>query len=129
MNADELHDDEAPPGSEIGTLREAYLAVIPRDRATVVAQRAIIAAKVVSIRANAWRRRRAAVAGLLSLAAAAAVVLVVAGRNRVVPMTPSVQLATPADSAASAIAVEVPEGKNAIVFATKNPLISVVWIY
>lgn len=31
--------------------------------------------------------------------------------------------------ATSGVSVEVPDGRNAIVFATRNPLISVVWIY
>lgn len=32
-------------------------------------------------------------------------------------------------NATSGVSVDVPEGRNAIVFATRNPLISVVWIY
>jgi hypothetical protein len=129
MNVDDLHDDEAPLGSELGKLRDAYLTAVPRDGAVEVAQRAIIATEIVPIRATIRSRRRAAIGGLLSLGAVAVVVLAVAGRKPVVPAPQRVEPTATADSTESSIAVEVPEGRNAIVFATRNPLVSVVWIY
>lgn len=77
--------------------------------------------------ANRFMAGRAAWA-VASLAAAAAILIVVAG----VRSTPKQQLTwrnLEPDTAAASIAVEVPEGKNAIVFDTKNPKVSVVWIY
>jgi hypothetical protein len=129
MNADNMHDGEPPLGDALGKLRDAYLAATPRDGTVDVARRAIFVVEVVPIRATIWSRRRAAIGGLLSLGAAAALVLAVVGRNPGVPVPQRVEPTATADSAASSIAVEVPEGRNAIVFATRNPLFSVVWIY
>ncbi len=130
MNADDVPDDEAPLRGELEELRSAYLAVLPREAAGDVAQRAIGALPdMLSMLPHTRSRRRTAVAGLLSLATAAAIVLAVSRRDRAAPTLPAARPGTPADSTPSPIAVEVPEGRNAAVFATRNPLISVVWIY
>jgi len=71
---------------------------------------------------------RRAVWAVATLAAAAAVVLALVGRRDAKSLhdpAPDVH----SDSASTSVAVVVPDGRNAIVFATKNPLISVVWIY
>ncbi len=66
---------------------------------------------------------RRAVWAVATLAAAAVVITIIGGR-RVAPAPEA-----PSDTASTSVAVVVPDGRNAIVFATKNPLISVVWIY
>ena len=77
-----------------------------------------------AVRSIAWPVAWAAA----SLAAAAAIVLMVAGGTSS-PGQHLVWRNLEQDSTAATIAVEVPEGKNAIVFDTKNPKVSVVWIY
>ena len=71
---------------------------------------------------------RRAVWAVATLAAAAAVLIVVASKPSPVQQHLVWRNLEP-DSTAATIAVEVPEGKNAIVFDTNNPQISVVWIY
>lgn len=68
--------------------------------------------------------RRRAVWAVATLAAAAVAVITIVGR-RDAASAPDV----PSDAASTLVSVVVPDGRNAIVFATKNPLISVVWIY
>jgi hypothetical protein len=62
---------------------------------------------------------------LVALATAAALTLAVWGRQ---PQPPLNQASAPNDLPAL-VAVEVPPGRSAVVFETRNPLISVVWIY
>lgn len=108
-------------------VQAAYLAIAPRTSAAEVAGQALADGRdVLPIRSG--RRNIVAAAGMLGLAAAAVLIVAVVGRDRVAPASQVVAPAVVADSAAS-IAVEVPEGRNAIVFSTRNPLISVVWIY
>jgi hypothetical protein len=71
---------------------------------------------------------RRAIWAVASLAAAAAVVIVVSGGSHGVDGRGIWKNLEP-DMPTSSIAIEVPEGKNAIVFDTKNPKVSVVWIY
>ena len=104
----------------------AYGALSPRAGAAAVV-RGVRERQTVAV--TALGRHRLAVAGLVSLAAAATVLIAVARRDRVPPVRQAIPPGVVADSVASAIAVDVPEGRNAIVFATRNPLISVVWIY
>jgi anti-sigma factor RsiW len=108
----------------------AYLAVAPRKSAAEVAQQVLAGeSKVLPITATRRGRRNVvAAASVLSLATAAAVLIAVVGRQRA-PAAPAFQPAVVADTAVSSITVEVPEGRNAIVFTTRNPLISVIWIY
>ena len=110
-------------------VQAAYLAAAPgRSAADVAGQVLASGPNILPIRSG--RRNIIAAAGMLGLAAAAVLVVAVVGRGRVAPAAPVVAPAVVADSApAATIAVEVPEGRNAIVFATRNPLISVVWIY
>ena len=73
-------------------------------------------------------RRRAGWAVAMLAAAAMLAISVVARR------TPSVDLhgghwVEVSDTVSMPIAVDVPDGHNAIVFATRNPLVDVVWIY
>ena len=73
-------------------------------------------------------RRRAAFAVAMLAAAAMLAVSVVARREAPEDLHGG-HWVTPYDPAAASISVEVPDGRNAIVFATKNPLVDVVWIY
>lgn len=99
---------------------------MPRDSADVVADRAMAEGAgitdAVPIRST---RRVVAVTGFIGIAAALTL-FVVARRDR----SAAVDAMSPVPVADStSIAVEVPHDRNAIVFATKNPNISVVWIY
>jgi hypothetical protein len=126
MNDGELPDDKLP----FAALREAYHSAVPRDTAEEVARRAMMADSVdLPPRATGHRRRIGAFAAGLVTLAAAAVLITVIGRERLRPAAPSGPPMTASDSTSSTVAVEVPEGQNAIVLATKNPLISVVWFY
>ncbi len=111
-------------------LEAAYLATSPRRGAVDVAQRAMdtVHSGVPIMSINRRRRRLIAVAGMVGLAAAAALLVTIVGPSGVAPVSPATPPAVAPDSAAS-IAVEVPEGRNAIVFTTRNPKVSVVWIY
>ena len=111
-------------------LEAAYRSTHPGRSAADVAQRAMdtmpTGVPVVSL--NRGRHRLIALAGMVGLAAAAAVLITIAGPSGVPPVSPAAQPAVTPDSPAS-ITVEVPEGRNAIVFMTRNPKVSVVWIY
>ena len=73
--------------------------------------------------------RRHAGWAIAALAAAAAVILaVVVRRERGDPLHGGhwVELS---DSASTAVSVDVPDGRNAIVFTTRNLKVDIVWIY
>ncbi len=77
------------------------------------------------------RRRLTMLVPWMATAIAAAVVLVV-GMTRRVHRAAAVPAAVERDATAPpapSLAVEVPPGKNAIIMNTKDPTISVVWIY
>ena len=72
-----------------------------------------------SVRRSVW---------VVASLAAAAVITVVATRPAQVDLHGGHWVDLP-DATSVPLAVDVPEGKSAIVFDTKNPNISVVWIY
>jgi len=126
MNDEEFSDNKLP----LAALREAYSSAVPRDTAEEVARRAMLApSEIVQLRSSGHRRRIGAIAAGLVTLAAAAVLITVVGREQAKPAARPNSRRTIHDTAAATVAVEVPEGRNAIVLATKNPLISVVWIY
>lgn len=104
-------------------LRTAYGATEPRHPAEQAARRAASTSAVRRL-----RRRGLALAGTIGLAAAAAVLLMFAGRGRHTTMR-YLARSTPQPEDFSSIEVEFPDSTNALVFRTRNPKISVVWIY
>lgn len=117
-------------GGELRQVQSAFAAIQSANAASDVAARAMADETKVLDLALGMRRRSARLFALkmASIAAAAAVVIVLADRQEKGARLVGANAVAP-DTASTAIAVEVPEGKNAIVFETKNPLISVVWIY
>ena len=117
-------------GSELRKVQSAFSAIQPSVGATDIVARAMDGeSKVLDITLSTRRRgARGFALKMASIAAAAAIVIVLADRREKASLRSEADAVLP-DSASTAIAVEVPEGRNAIVFDTKNPLISVVWIY
>ena len=105
----------------------AYLGIQSRKTADAVATRVIVSQQGSAVRRLSIVRQIRW--GLVPLAAAAVLFLTLVTRqnsNRVAAIT-----ADSLDVAArpSVLSVRVPPGKNAVVFKTRDPLISVVWIY
>jgi hypothetical protein len=86
-----------------------------------------VAAAVLSASASSKPRRRSRTRAVVSLAAltslAAAALLLLLQHDRRVDDPPAVE------AAATPFEVDVPPDKNAMVFHTRNPNITVVWIY
>jgi hypothetical protein len=120
---------------QIGELLSVYQGLNPRTSAEQVADVALRKAPLLQVstgrspvgktfqagRAGRRSRRGALAAGLLGVAAAAAAIVFAATRHTG-SAAPDVAQRVP-------IEVQVPENQNAIVFETRNPNITVVWIY
>jgi anti-sigma-K factor RskA len=121
--------------ADLAELGVAYRAIDSSTPARTFAERAMAAASdtttgpppagVSTIRRGRWTWM------LIPVGIAAAAVLAVVGNgvlNRGAPTTAPLAAAV-APPVEPGVTVEVPNGHNAIVFETKNPKISVVWIY
>lgn len=109
--------------------RAGYLGVVSQQSADTIAARVIMAAAptpIVPIRRRSLRR---VALGIVPVAAAAAFVLLVNARRnaRHAEFQESIDAAFAASTAVTN--VKVPPGRNAVVFKTRDPGISVVWIY
>jgi hypothetical protein len=106
------------------SMKLQYVSLTPRRDAAQMATLAI--AKSGATQTRSGHRIKSLVVGAMSLAAAAVVAVVIIERR---PTTPIAQPIVRVAADSSSIAVDVPDGRNAIVFSTRNPQISVVWIY
>ena len=106
-----------------------YVDVTPRQTPDAVATM-VIAAAVGDVPVRKRRSiRRAVGIGLVPIAAAAAFLLAIHTRRdaRQEAFQASIDAAFAAPAAVTS--VKIPAGKNAVVFKTQDPNISVVWIY
>jgi hypothetical protein len=109
--------------------RDEYLGITSRYSPNEITTHVLARVGPVAFRAPRQRRMRRAALALIPLAAAAVAVTVVSMRRNA--RRDAFQQSVDAAFAASRMisSIQVPPGRNAAVFTTRDPDISVVWIY
>jgi hypothetical protein len=106
-------------------MRADYAALVPGRTTDEAARLAYVAPKVPGRRRVAAQRRRGVlIASALGIPLAAALLIFAVNADQ-----PLERETTAPPASLEPVAVEVPPDQNAIVFATRNPSITVVWLY